>query len=85
MKKILVGAAVAVFLTLGVAAPGMAEGKAYGKNFTAACGSTWGDIVSNGQPRTPTSTHYRMGYKGGLQGIMNDPGALAFHAEALCG
>ena len=74
--------------TLGLmAGPASADShsKGYGKNFTEACGSTWGEIVANGQPRSESSAHYRMGYKGGVQGIMNDADALAFHAAALCG
>lgn len=84
MKKLIIGTAAAVALTLGAAAPASAEGNAYGKNFAQACGSTWGEIVSNGQPRSEGSAHYRSGYQGGVQGIMNNPEALAFHAAALC-
>jgi hypothetical protein len=85
MKKLIIGTAAAAALTLSVSAPAMAEGNGYGKTFTQACGSTWGEIVSNGQPRSEGSAHYRSGYKGGVQGIVNNPEALAFHAAALCG
>jgi hypothetical protein len=71
-------------LFASTAAPAFADGKAYGKDFKDACGATWGEIVSQGQPRDEGSTHYRQGYKGGVQGIMNNPDALAFHAGALC-
>jgi len=84
MKKMIVGAVAAVTLTFGVAAPATAGGNGYGKGFSDACGATWGEIVANGQPRAEGSAHYRSGYKGGVQGIMNNPEALAFHAAALC-
>ena len=84
MKKLIIGSAAAAALALSLSTPAQAEGNGYGKTFTEACGSTWGEIVSNGQPRTEGSAHYRSGYQGGVQGIVNDPAVLAFHAAALC-
>jgi hypothetical protein len=86
MKKraLLVSLLVASVLFIATVSPAFADGPAYGKNFSSACGATWGQIVSAGQPRDENSAHYRQGYAGGVQGIMNNPDALAFHAAALC-
>jgi hypothetical protein len=83
-RVVLISLLVLSVMLFSTAAPAFAEGKAYGKDFKEACGATWGEIVSQGQPRDEGSAHYRQGYKGGVQGIMNNLDALLFHANALC-
>jgi hypothetical protein len=83
MKRILIGTAAAALFTVGAAVPAAAGEKGYGATFNAACGKSFGQVVAAGQPRTEDSAHYRSGYKGGVQGLLNSGAVLDAHLP-LC-
>lgn len=84
MKRVVICAAAAALFTVGAVVPAAAGDKGNGATFKAACGKSFGQVVSAGQPRTEDSTHYRSGYKGGLNALLSDEGVLVAHLP-LCG